>query len=187
MEKKVHSIPRLKELYYHQIIPQMMEKSGYPNALAVPRVEKIVINIGVNEAKENIKILDVVTAEIAAITGQHPQVRRAKKSISSFKLRAGMPIGLRVTLRGDRMYEFLERLITMAIPRIRDFHGLSPQAFDKRGNYNLGLSEQYIFPEIEVEKSDHPRGMNITLVTTASSDKEGRDLLSLLGMPFRQK
>ncbi|MEW6041570.1 MAG: 50S ribosomal protein L5 [Elusimicrobiota bacterium] len=180
-------IPRLKEKYHKSVIPQMMKSNGYKNIYQVPRLEKIMINVGLSEAKENVKILDIASAEISSICGQKPQVRRAKKSISNFKIRQGMPIGIKVTLRKDRMYEFLDRLISIAIPRIRDFRGLSPAGFDGRGNYNLGLNEQYIFPEIDIDKSDKARGMNITFVTTSKSDNEAKSLLSLLGMPFREK
>ncbi|MFN3966788.1 MAG: 50S ribosomal protein L5, partial [Endomicrobiia bacterium] len=153
-------MPRLKEHYTKKVIPEMMKKFNLKNPFQVPKLVKIVINVGLSEAKENIKVLDIATNEIAAITGQRPQIRRAKKAISNFKIRKGMPIGLKVTLRGYRMYEFLDRLISIAIPRIRDFQGLSPKGFDGRGNYNLGLTEQYIFPEVDIDKSDKARGMN---------------------------
>lgn len=178
--------PRLKLRYRETVVPEMQKQLGYRNPHQVPRLEKIVVNVGVSEAKENIKALDIATAELALITGQRPQVRRAKRSISNFKLRQGMPIGLRATLRGDRLYEFFDRLTNMALPRFRDFRGLDPQSFDGQGNYNLGLQEQYLFPEVNLEKSDKPRGMNITIVTTSRTDDEARLLLSLLGMPFKK-
>lgn len=179
-----HVMPRLKETYRTRIVPAMMSKYSYANPMMVPRLSKIVITMSVNEARENIKALDAAAEELAAITGQKPQIRRAKKAISNFKLRKGLPIALRVTLRNERMYEFLDRLIFIALPKIRDFKGLDPKAFDGRGNYNLGLSEQYIFPETNIEKSEHVRGMNITFVTTATTDGEARDLLANLGLPF---
>lgn len=179
--------PRLKELYRSNVIDRMMKTFNYGNTFEVPRLEKIVINVGLSEAKDNVKIVDVAMSEIGSICGQKPQIRRAKKSISNFKIRMGIPIGIKVTLRGDRMYEFLDRLISAAIPRIRDFKGLEPKGFDGMGNYNLGLNEQYIFPEIEIDKSDKARGMNITFVTTAKKNEEAKALLSYLGMPFREK
>ncbi len=178
---------RLKEAYKKLIIPEMMKKFGYKNPMQVPRTEKIVVNIGLSEAKDNPKVLDVATQELAAITGQKPQICCAKKSIANFKLRKGMSIGLKVTLRNERMYEFLDRLINCAIPRIRDFRGLNPNSFDSSGNYNLGLTEQHIFPEIDLSKSDRARGMNITFVTNAKTNEEAREVLSLFGMPFRRK
>lgn len=181
-------IPRLKKLYNEKIIPAMMEKFKLSNRHEVATLEKIVVNIGIGEAKDNIKALEIASNELALITGQKPQIRRAKKSISNFKIRKGMPIGLKVTLRGDRMYEFLDRLITIAVPRIRDFKGLEPtKSFDGSGNYNIGLKEQYIFPEVDIEKSDHPRGMNITIVTSANSDEHALELLRLFGMPFKKR
>ncbi|MBU0952678.1 MAG: 50S ribosomal protein L5 [Elusimicrobia bacterium] len=179
--------PRLKKFYLEKVIPGMMEKYDFKNRLQVPRIEKIVINIGLSEARENVKVVDLAIAELATITGQKPQIRRAKKSISNFKLRKGMPVGTRVTLRGDKMYEFIDRFITVSIPRIRDFHGLELKGFDGQGNYNLGLKEQYIFPEVEIDKSDKARGMNITFVTTAENDDESKNLLILLGMPFKKQ
>jgi len=164
-----------------------MKQFGYKNMHQIPRISKIVINVGLSEAKENIKVVDIATAEIASITGQKPQICKAKKSVSNFKIRQGMPIGIKVTLRGDRMYEFYDRLVNVAIPRIRDFHGVEPKSFDGRGNYNLGLNEQYIFPEINVEKSDKPRGMNITIATTAKNDEQAKQLLGLMGMPFKKR
>ena len=180
-------IPRIKEKYNKNIVPELMKKFDLGNIHQVPRLEKIVVNMGLTEAKENIKIMDIAAAELTAITGQKPKVCRAKKSISNFKLRQGMPIGIKVTLRGDRMYEFFDRLVNAAIPRMRDFRGVEPNAFDGQGNYNLGLNEQYIFPEIDVEKSDKPRGMNITIVTTAVNDEQAREFLSLMGMPFKKR
>jgi len=179
--------PRLKDHYQNAVIPGMIERFSLKNPFEVPRITKLIINMGVNDAKEDIKALDVATVELSAICGQKPQVRRAKKSISNFKLREGMPIGLKVTLRGVRMYEFLDRLISTAIPRIRDFRGLSPRAFDGRGNYNMGLDEQHIFPEVNLEKSPKVRGLNITFVTNAGSDERARELLTLFGVPFKTK
>jgi large subunit ribosomal protein L5 len=180
-------IPRLKEFYKKNVEKELMNKFAFKNAHQIPKLEKIVINVGLTEAKENIKVLDVAAAEIGSIAGQKPKVCRAKKSISNFKLRQGMPIGLTVTLRNNRMYEFLDRLVNVAIPRIRDFRGIEPNAFDGRGNYNLGLNEQYIFPEVNVEKSDKPRGMNITIVTSAKKDEHARELLTLMGFPFKKR
>ena len=177
--------PRMKDHYQNAVIPGMIERFGLKNPFEVPRIVKLIVNMGVNEAKEDIKALDVATAELSAIVGQKPQVRRAKKSISNFKLREGMPIGLKVSLRGVRMYEFLDRLINTAVPRIRDFRGLNPRAFDGRGNYNMGLDEQHIFPEVNLEKSPKVRGLNITFVTNAGSDERARELLTLFGVPFK--
>ncbi len=185
MSKKTYS-PRLKEHYQTVVIPGMIERFGLKNPFEVPRITKLVVNMGVNEAKEDIKALDLATAELTAIVGQKPQVRRAKKSISNFKLREGMPIGLKVTLRGVRMYEFLDRLINASVPRIRDFRGLEPRAFDGRGNYNMGLNEQFIFPEVNMDKSPKARGLNITFITNAGSDERARELLTLFGVPFKQ-
>ncbi len=184
MTKKTH-VPRLKEHYRSVVIPGMMERFKLKNTYQVPCLVKLVVNMGVNDAKEDIKVLDIASAELSAIVGQKPQVRRAKKSISNFKLRMGMPIGLRVTLRGMRMYEFLDRLINAAVPRIRDFRGLDPRAFDGRGNYNLGLNEQHIFPEVNLDKSPKVRGMNVTFVTNAGSDDQAREMLALFGFPFK--
>jgi large subunit ribosomal protein L5 len=185
MSKSTAPLPRLKEAYLKNVVPEMVKRFGLENPMQVPRLEKVVVNMGVNDAKEDIKSMDLASAELAAITGQKPQIRRAKKSISNFKLRQGMPIALRVTLRGTRMYEFLDRFINTAIPRIRDFRGLDPRAFDGQGNYNFGLNEQHIFPEVNMEKSPKVRGLNVTIVTTASQDAHARDLLSLFGMPFK--
>jgi len=179
--------PRLKEMYKKNVVPELVKKFQFKNVNEAPYLEKVVVNIGLSEAKDNAKVIDVAMAEISAITGQKPKVCRAKKSISNFKLRQGMPIGLMVTLRSDMMYEFLDRLINVAVPRIKDFRGLEPNSFDGRGNYNLGLNEQYIFPEINVEKSDKARGMNITIVTSVEEDAHARELLSLLGMPFKKR
>jgi len=180
-------IPRLKELYKKKIINEMTNRFNYKNHLQVPKLEKIVVNIGLKEAKDDIKVIDVATAELASMTEQKPQIRRAKKSISNFKLRQGVPIGLKVTLRDSRMYEFFDRFVSCAIPRIRDFRGLNTKGFDGNGNYNLGLQEQYIFPEIDLDKSDRPRGMNISFVTSAKTDEEAKGLLTLLGMPFKKE
>lgn len=182
-----HPTPRLKKAYAESVVPALMERHGLTNPFEVPRLEKIVVNIGVSEARENIQHLDGAREELALITGQLPQVRRAQKSISNFKLRQGMPIAVRVTLRGHRMWEFLDRLISTAIPRIRDFRGLEPKGFDGHGNFNLGLREQLIFPEISAERVSQPRGMNITFVTNAASDELSLDLLRTLGMPFKHK
>jgi len=176
---------RLKELYFKEVVPTMMKERGYKNVMEVPRLEKIVVNMGLGEAIHNIKILDSAVEELALITGQKPVITRAKRSIASFKLREGMSIGCMVTLRKDRMYEFLDRLIHVAIPRVRDFRGLNSRSFDGRGNYTLGIREQIIFPEIDYDKVEKVKGMNITIVTTAKTDDEARLLLTLLGMPFR--
>lgn len=177
---------RLKEMYTKEIRPNLMKSAGYKNINEVPRLEKIVINIGVGEALQDPKKLDSAIADITAITGQRPVIRRARKSISNFKLRTGMAIGCSVTLRAERMYEFLDRLINVAIPRVRDFRGIPSKSFDGRGNYTFGVTEQIIFPEIEYDKIDKIRGMNITMVTTAKTDKEGFELLQALGMPFKR-
>jgi len=176
--------PRIKELYQKELVPRLTEKFGYPNLMAVPRLAKIVVNMGVGKAQEDIKLLDSAMAEMAQITGQRPSIRRARKSIANFKLREGSPIGCRVTLRGDRMYEFLDRLVAIALPRVRDFRGISTKAFDGRGNYTMGIEDQLIFPEISYTKVDMVRGMNVSIVTTARSDDESRALLEGLGMPF---
>ena len=179
--------PRLKAYYQETGVPDLMKKFGMTNRWAVPRLEKIVVGVGLSDARENIKVVDTASQEIAAITGQKPAVTRAKKSISNFKLRAGMPIGLKVTLRGDRMYEFFDRLISTAIPRIRDFRGLEPKGFDGHGNYNLGLTEQHMFLEIDLEKSEKVRGLNVTFCTTSKKDEEARALLEALGFPFKKR
>jgi large subunit ribosomal protein L5 len=177
---------RLKDRYQKEVAPAIAKEFGIKNPMAVPRVEKIVLNMGMGEAIANAKILDTATDELRSITGQKPIVTKAKKSIASFKLRQGMPIGVSVTLRGDRMYEFLDRLVSIALPRVRDFRGVSPKAFDGRGNYTIGVREQLIFPEVDFNKVDKLRGMNISIVTTARNDEQARALLKGLGMPFRQ-
>jgi len=176
---------RLKELYDKEMVPQLMKDFSYRNVMEVPKIEKIVVNMGLGEAIQNVKILDSAAVEMTAITGQKPVITKAKKSIASFKLREGMPIGCMVTLRKERMYEFLDRLINVALPRVRDFKGVSGKAFDGAGNYSLGVREQLIFPEINYDKVDKIKGMNVTIVTTARTDEEGKALLKLLGMPFR--
>ncbi|OGC77285.1 MAG: 50S ribosomal protein L5 [candidate division Zixibacteria bacterium RBG_16_50_21] len=178
--------PRLKEKFDKEVVPSLMKRFGYRNPLQVPRLHKIVINSGVGEAMQNAKLLEATLAELTAITGQKPSVRRAKKAISNFKLRAGAAIGCTITLRGAKMYEFLDRFSNVAIPRIRDFRGLQPDGFDGRGNFNLGVTEQVIFPEIDYDKIVKVRGFNVTLVTTAKNDEEGLELLKALGIPFRQ-
>lgn len=175
---------RLRDFYNTEIIPEMTKKFSYTNKLAVPKIEKIIINMGVGEAKENAKVLDGAVKDMAIISGQKPLVTKAKKSVANFKLREGMNIGCKVTLRGDRMYEFVDRLFNVALPRVRDFRGINPNAFDGRGNYSLGLKEQLIFPEIEYDKIDKVRGMDIAFVTTAKTDEESRELLTLMGAPF---
>lgn len=177
---------RLKETYLNEIVDAMAKKFGYKNKMQVPKLEKIVINMGVGEAKENSKVLDAAMAELEIISGQKPVVTKAKNSIANFKLREGMPIGCKVTLRGDKMYEFLDRLVNLALPRVRDFRGVSPDSFDGRGNYALGIKEQLIFPEIEYDKVDKIRGMDVIVVTTAESDEEARELLTQFGMPFKK-
>jgi large subunit ribosomal protein L5 len=176
---------RLKELYTKEIVPQLMKDFSYKSIMQVPRLEKVVINMGLGEAIQNIKILDSAAEELAAICGQKAVITKAKKSIASFKLRQGMPIGCMVTLRKDRMYEFLDRLMNISLPRVRDFKGISAKGFDGRGNYSLGIKEQLIFPEINYDKVDKIKGLNISIVTTAGTDEEGRALLKGLGMPFR--
>lgn len=178
------SLPRLKEKYNQEISPILMSDLGYTNLMQVPRLEKIVISIGLGEAIQNPKALEAAEMDLASISGQHPVITRAKKSIASFKLRAGMPIGMMVTLRGRRMYEFLDRLINVVLPRIRDFRGVPRNSFDGRGNYSLGLKDQLVFPEINYDKVDKARGLGVNIITTASSDEEGRRLLELMGMPF---
>lgn len=176
---------RLREKYQSEVVPALMKQFSYKSTMQVPRIEKIVINVGLGEAIQNAKLLDSVVGEIRDITGQSVLVTRARKSIATFKLRTGMPIGCMVTLRRDRMYEFFDRLVNASLPRIRDFKGVSAKAFDGRGNYSLGLKEQIIFPEIDYDKVDAIHGMDITFVTSAKSDEEGRSLLKLMGMPFR--
>jgi large subunit ribosomal protein L5 len=177
--------PRMQELYKTTVHPKLMERFGYKNTMQAPRIEKIVVNMGLGEAVANPKIMDSAVAELGAVTGQKPVVTRAKKSIAGFKLREGMPIGCRVTLRRERMWEFLDRLITLSLPRVRDFRGVSGKAFDGAGNYTLGLKEQIVFPEINFDKVDKVKGMNITVVTSAKTNEEAKELLSGLGMPFR--
>ncbi len=175
---------RLKDQYNNEIVDQMMKKFEYKNVMQVPKLDKIVINMGVGEAKENAKVLEAAVKDLETISGQKAVVTRAKKSVANFKLREGMPIGCKVTLRGDKMYEFADRLINLALPRVRDFRGVSADSFDGRGNYALGIKEQLIFPEIEYDKVDKVRGMDIIFVTTAKTDEEARELLSFFGMPF---
>lgn len=177
---------RLKEYYLNEVKPALQKKFGYKNVMEIPKVEKIVVNMGVGQATENRKMLDAAVRDLALITGQKPVVTHAKKSVSNFKLRAGMPIGCKVTLRGERMWDFLDKLININLPRVRDFRGLSPTAFDGRGNYSLGVREQLIFPEIKYDEVEFTQGMDITIVTTAETDEEARELLRLLGMPFRK-
>ncbi len=176
---------RLHDLYKQEIVPRLMERFNYKNVMQAPKVDRVVINIGVGEAIQNSKALDGAVNDLSTIAGQKPVITKAKKSIAGFKLREGMPIGCKVTLRGERMYEFLDRLINLSLPRVRDFRGVSPQAFDGRGNYSLGIKEQTIFPEIEYDKIDKIRGLEVVIVTTAKTDEEGRELLKGLGMPFR--
>jgi large subunit ribosomal protein L5 len=178
--------PRMRERFRSAVVPAMMKERGYSNPFQVPRLEKVVINMGVGEGKENAKVLDFATADLQAIAGQKPVITRAKKSIANFKLRENVPIGCKVTLRGPRMYEFLDRLVNVALPRVRDFKGVPPKGFDGRGNYNMGLKEQIIFPEIVYDKVDKVRGMDITMVTTARTDEEAKALLTHLGVPFRE-
>ena len=178
---------RLRERYQSEIAPELMKEFGYENAMQVPRLVKVTVNIGLGEAVTNAKALDAATADLAAITGQKPVITRAKKSISNFKIREGMPIGVMVTLRGERMYEFLDRFLSVALPRIRDFQGAPANAFDGRGNYSMGIREQLIFPEIEYDKIDRIRGMQVTIVTTAKTDEEARRFLQLLGFPFQRQ
>ena len=178
-------VPRLKELYYSTVRDQMQQQFGYKNVMMIPKIEKIVVNMGVGEAATDAKAIDAAVADLRAITGQQPLVTHARKSIASFRLRAGMAIGAKVTLRGDRMWEFLDRLIAIAIPRIRDFRGISAKSFDGHGNFSMGVTEQLIFPEIDYDKIDHTRGMDITIVTTAQTDDEGRALLKAFHFPFK--
>jgi len=178
---------RLKELYQNELVPKLMQELQLKNVMEVPRVEKVVVNMGLGEAIQNVKILESAVEELSRITGQKAVITRAKKSIAQFKLREDMPIGVMVTLRRDRAYEFLDRLINVALPRVRDFKGVSAKAFDGRGNYTLGIREQLIFPEIDIEKIDKVKGMNVTIVTSARTDEEGRALLAGMGMPFRKQ
>ena len=178
---------RLKEIYQNEIVDALMKKFGYKNILEVPKIEKVVINMGVGEAKENVKLLDAAVKDLEIITGQKAVITKAKNSIANFKIREGMPIGCKVTLRGDKMYEFVDRLINLALPRVRDFRGVNPNAFDGRGNYALGIREQLIFPEIEYDKIDKIRGMDVVFVTTAKTDEEARELLTQFNMPFAKQ
>lgn len=178
---------RLKETYQNEIVDALMKKFEYKNVMQVPKLEKVVINMGVGEAKENVKLLDAAVSDLETITGQKAIVTKAKKSVANFKLREGMPIGCKVTLRGDKMYEFVDRLINLALPRVRDFRGVNPNSFDGRGNYALGIKEQLIFPEIEYDKIDKIRGMDIIFVTTAKTDEEARELLAQFNMPFTKQ
>ncbi len=179
--------PRLKETYRNEVVPALMKEFGYRNVMQVPSVERITVNVGVGEAIQDAKALGSVSADVATITGQRPVITRAKKSIANFKLREGMPIGVMATTRGDRMWEFLDRLVNAALPRIRDFQGVSANAFDGRGNFSLGIREQVIFPEIEYDKIDRVRGLQVTIVTTANTDEEAKRLLELLGVPFARR
>ncbi len=175
---------RMKDFYKSDVAPALMKKFGYKSVMQIPKLDKIVINVGCGEARDNAKVIDAICIDLAAITGQKPVVCKAKKSVANFKLREGMNIGVKVTLRGDRMYEFLDRLFNVALPRVRDFRGINANSFDGRGNYNMGLKEQLIFPEIEYDKIDKVRGMDICFVTTANTDEEARELLTLMGAPF---
>jgi large subunit ribosomal protein L5 len=177
--------PRLRNKYKDEVVPQLMKDFGFKNVMQVPKLERIIVNMGLGEAVQNAKLVESAAEELKAITGRKPVVTRAKKSIAGFKLREGMPIGVMVTLRGEQMYDFLDRLVSIALPRTRDFKGISPKAFDGRGNYTLGIREQIVFPEINYDKIDRIKGMNVTLVTTAETDEQGRALLKSLGMPFR--
>ena len=178
--------PNLKKLYQDEVAPALMQKFGYKSTMQIPRLEKIVLNVGCSEARENAKVLDAVVSDLTAITGQKAVVTKAKKSVANFKLREGMPIGAKVTLRGNKMWEFLDRLFNVALPRVRDFRGIPDRGFDGRGNFTLGIKEHMIFPEMESDRIENPKGMNITIVTSATTDKEGKLLLEQLGMPFRK-
>jgi large subunit ribosomal protein L5 len=180
-------VARLKEYYLKEVVPALMAKFNYKNVMQVPKLVKITVNMGVGEAVQNVKVLDGAVADLAQITGQKPVVTRAKKSVAGFKIREGMPIGCKVDLRGERMYEFFDRLVNIALPRVRDFRGVSLTSFDGRGNYTLGLKEQLIFPEIDYDKIDKIRGMDVVIVTSAKTDEEAKELLALMGMPFRNK
>jgi len=176
---------RLRDRYQKEIVPEMTKTFGYGNIMQVPRIEKVVVNVGAGDAKDNAKLMDQLVEDLAQITGQRPVVTKAKKSIANFHLREGMPVGCKVTLRGERMYEFLDRMINVALPRVRDFKGISGKGFDGRGNYTLGIHEHVIFPEIDLEKVEKVKGMNVCITTTAETDEEGKQLLRLFGMPFR--
>lgn len=186
VKEEVSYVVSLKKMYEEVVVPEMMKKFGIKNKMAVPKIEKVVINMGLGESSRNIKVLDAGMEELAVITGQKPSIRRATKAISAFKIRRGMPVGCSVTLRGNRMYEFLNRFISIVLPRIRDFKGLSPNSFDGRGNYTIGLTDQLIFPEIDYNKVDKLRGMNVTIVTTAKDNIIARELLKMIGIPFRE-
>ena len=175
---------RMKDFYKSEVAPALMEKFGYKSVMQIPKLDKIVINVGCGEAKDNSKVVDAIMSDLSIITGQRPVICRAKKSVANFKLREGMPIGVKVTLRGDKMYEFLDRLFSIALPRVRDFRGINPNSFDGRGNYCMGVKEQLIFPEIEYDKIDKVRGMDIAFITTAKTDEEAKELLTLMGAPF---
>lgn len=175
---------RLKEMYKKDVAPALLKKFGYKSVMQIPKIDKVVINVGCGEARDNPKVVDAIMADMAAITGQKPVICKAKKSVANFKLREGMTIGVKVTLRGDKMYEFVDRFFNMALPRVRDFRGINPNAFDGRGNYSMGIKEQLIFPEIEYDKIDKVRGMDICFVTTANTDEEAKELLTLMGAPF---
>ena len=177
---------RLKEAYVNEVAPQMMKKFGYKSVMQIPKLDKVVINVACGEARDNSKVLDAIVSDIRTITGQQPVLCKAKKSVANFKLREGMVIGVKVTLRGEKMYEFVDRFFNLALPRVRDFRGINPNAFDGRGNYSIGIKEQLIFPEIEYDKIDKVRGMDICFVTTANTDEEARELLSLMGAPFEK-
>ena len=177
---------RLKELYKSEVAPALMKKFEYKSVMQIPKLDKIVINVGCGEARENSKVVDAIVSDLAQITGQKPIICKAKKSVANFKLREGMPIGVKVTLRGDRMYEFLDRFYNLALPRVRDFRGINPNSFDGRGNYAMGIKEQLIFPEIDYDKIDKVRGMDIIMVTTANTDEEAREFLKLMGAPFAE-
>jgi large subunit ribosomal protein L5 len=182
--KENASVPRMKEKHAKEVVPAMMREFGYTNPMQVPHLEKIVLNIGLGEAIQNAKAMDAAAKDLASITGQHPVITRAKRSIAAFRVRTGMPVGVMVTLRGNRMYEFFDKLVNATLPRIRDFRGVSRKSFDGRGNYTLGLKEQLVFPEIEYDKIDKVRGLEVSIVTSARTDEEARRLLELLGMPF---
>ena len=177
---------RLKEVYVNEVAPQMMKKFGYKSVMQIPKLEKVVINVACGEARDNSKVLDAIVSDIRQITGQQPVLCKAKKSVANFKLREGMVIGVKVTLRGDKMYEFIDRFFNLALPRVRDFRGINPNAFDGRGNYSIGIKEQLIFPEIEYDKIDKVRGRDICFVTTSKTDEEARELLTLMGAPFEK-
>lgn len=175
---------RLKEAYVKEVAPALMKKFGYSSVMSIPKLDKIIINVACGEARDNSKVVDAVTSDLMQITGQHPVICKAKKSVANFKVREGQVVGFKVTLRGERMYEFLDRFFNLALPRVRDFRGINPDSFDGRGNYNVGVKEQLIFPEIQYDKIDKVRGMDLTFVTTAKTDEEARELLSLMGAPF---